>query len=117
MSMNIERDELARDIFLADNSNGAEAQMLEDWKALCLLGGGYTYAHNTADGLIAKGYRKPHTITTVEELDALPDGTVLKSRFGELLELADGSWHFGDVGGSNDPSLPATVLYAPDMAH
>jgi len=71
------RDELARDIFLADNSNGDEAQMLEDWEALCRLGGGYTYAHNTADGLITKGHGKPRTITTVEELDALPRGSVV----------------------------------------
>ena len=30
-----------------------------------------------ADAILAAGYRKPRTITTVEQLDALPPGSVL----------------------------------------
>ena len=30
-----------------------------------------------ADALLAAGYSKPRTITTVEELDALPENTVI----------------------------------------
>jgi hypothetical protein len=33
-----------------------------------------------ADSLLAAGYRKPRTITTAEELDALPVGSVVLSR-------------------------------------
>lgn len=31
----------------------------------------------TADAILAAGYRKPYTITTADELDALPPGTVM----------------------------------------
>ena len=35
-----------------------------------------------ADAIIAAGYRKPRTITTAEELDALPVGSVVKDEDG-----------------------------------
>lgn len=110
------REELALDIFLADNSNGAEAQMIQDWEALCLLGGGYTYAHNTADGLIAKGYRKLYAIKTAEELDALPIGTRIQDSDPELCVKEKDGWR--GVGHllyeSGELTLPAIVLYTPE---
>ncbi|TQJ60500.1 hypothetical protein FBY30_2768 [Arthrobacter sp. SLBN-83] len=33
--------------------------------------------HDIADAILAAGYRKPRTITTAEELDALPVGSVV----------------------------------------
>ena len=69
------RDELALDIFLADNSNIPEGELLKAWDEEA--GHLRPYAHGIADGLIAKGYSKPRTITTVEELDALPRGSVV----------------------------------------
>ena len=59
MSKESARDELARDIFLADNANGPEEQMLKDWaitKQDRPIAVSYCYA--IADGLIAKGYGK-----------------------------------------------------------
>ena len=72
-----QRDELALDIFLADNARQPEAEALVDWETALHITAGITYAHGIADGLIAKGYSKPRTITTVEELDALPRGSVV----------------------------------------
>ena len=48
------RERLARDIFLADNSNAPEEQMLKDWDDPVIRP---DYAYVIADGLIAKGYR------------------------------------------------------------
>jgi len=79
-----------------------------------------------ADSILAAGYRKPRTITTVEELDALPVGSVVlhdgrafqhypayPAPFDEYQK-----WKCGDGGfvrSTNDGSmiLPATVLYEP----
>lgn len=38
---------------------------------------GYSDAQAIADDILAAGYRKRRTVTTVEELDALPVGTVV----------------------------------------
>lgn len=53
-----------------------------EW-ALAAAYGGHPYAGTTRDHMAAKslwskGYRKPRTITTVEELDALPVGSILR---------------------------------------
>ena len=67
------RDELARDIFFADNNRAPRLDLLADWEALCKSAAstpsGNTYAHNIADGLVAAGYRKPRTIASPEEID------------------------------------------------
>lgn len=83
----------------------------------------------TADAILAAGYRKPRTITTVEELDALPVGSVVlhsgrafqhypayPAPFDEYQK-----WKCGDGGfvrSTKDGSsiLPATVLYEPEAA-
>lgn len=80
----------------------------------------------TADAILAAGYRKPHTISTAEELDALPEGSVLMS--GDRYKMYAGAiWRIGGgvvvrVGRERegvtpfkffvDP-LPATVLHEP----
>lgn len=111
-----ERDELARDIFLADNSGTSEQVMLADWVTFENL---RPYAYNIADGLIAKGYTKPRIITTVEELDALPEGSVILTNGGEDSAQKDGEgeWYLwgGNFGlDSEDIFLPATVLHTPE---
>ena len=59
MSDTTERDELAKEIFLADNWRWSQDAALKDWDALSNSAQrGSTYAHHIADGLIAKGYRK-----------------------------------------------------------
>lgn len=54
--MNNARDELARDIFIADNWRNTQASG-RDWDWMSDEQVAYAYA--IADGLIAKGYRKP----------------------------------------------------------
>lgn len=50
------RDELALDIFLADNGNIPEGELRQDW--VDAPDRHRPYAQNIADGLITKGYRK-----------------------------------------------------------
>jgi hypothetical protein len=76
-----------------------------------------------ADAILAAGYSKPRTITTEEELDALPNGSVVLSevyRAHHGLSISfqrweDGAWHRGARSGSTDPSyfLPVTVIHEP----
>lgn len=35
------------------------------------------YAYDTAARILAAGYRKPRTVSSVDELDTLPDGSVV----------------------------------------
>lgn len=67
-----DRDDLARLIFVADNWKQSEADSLNDWDAW--TGGGKdSYAHRTADAILAAGWVKPRTITTRAEANSLPD--------------------------------------------
>jgi hypothetical protein len=87
-------------------------------------------AEAIADELIGCGWRPPaRTVSTVEELDALADGTVIRDIFGATWTLYEGlddgidpddptnyRWAIGLNG--NYPTyvtdLPATVLYEPE---
>lgn len=111
--MSTERDELAAMRGeLAELTADAAERDDDDWMT------------EAADAILAAGYRKPRTITTTEELDALPVGSVVLRNgrafqryklqpdvFGEFQEwkCADG----GFVRSSKDGSsiLPATVLH------
>lgn len=118
------RDELALDIFLADNGSIPEGVLRQDWADA--PDRHHPYAHNIADGLIAKGYTKPRTITTVEDLETLPAGTVIRTRNGEVFERqASGPYHDGphDWQGIEGTfwngetfTFPATVLHLPEAA-
>jgi hypothetical protein len=76
-----------------------------------------------AAAILAAGYRKPRTITTEAELDALPNGSVVLSEVytahhGQAISFQrweDGLWHRGARSGSTHPDnfLPVTVLYEP----
>lgn len=102
------RDELARDI--------------PQWTNLP-FGGGNDYvkldanaAYTIADVLIEKGYSKPRQVSTVEELDALPDGSIVQEYDGFLrYKYRWGGWALCVPGASEDDSatiiLPATVLH------
>lgn len=113
--MSTQREELARDIFVADNSSIPSAG--DEWDTFCAVIDAPLshYAYGIADGLITKGYRKPRAITTVEELDALPDEIILRSG-GVTYEHHDGWFH--GVDGSNvvaeSISLPAAILWEPE---
>lgn len=120
--MTTQKDELARDIFLADNSNAAPGLMEKEWDENATT---YHYAHSIAEGLIAKGYRKPRTITSLAELAALPaesalqtsdrsDTVVLKGGDGLFINAFGGEvgpddlWRYG--------SKPFTLIYEPEGA-
>ena len=81
-----------------------------------------------AESIIAAGYRKPRIVSTVEELDALPTGSVIRNpRHGDVFTIdhgPHGNWHggstryhgIGDLGMNFmseeiDPWLPYEVLY------
>lgn len=70
----------------------------------------FTSSEEQADAILAAGYRKPHVITTREELDALPDGSVIKDRFNSGFNMHP--LHRGDTEFA-DAILPATVLWEP----
>ena len=75
-----------------------------------------------ADAILAAGYRKPRTITTTEELDALPDESIVRCRRGSTYEKfpdGDGLSGWMMIGyqrlfAGTVISLPATVLYEPE---
>ena len=96
---NAQRDELA---LLVSNSGTTSKRSL-----------------SRADAILAAGYRKPRTITTMEELDALAEGSVILTNGGEDSAQKDGEgeWYLwgGDYGqDSGDIFLPATVLHEPE---
>lgn len=67
-----------------------------------------------ADHLLEQGWRPPvRTVTTVEELDALADMSVIRDAQDRVMRLCDGEFY--EVGYEVDvwPTLPATVLYEP----
>jgi hypothetical protein len=68
----------------------------------------------TVDDILAAGYQRPRTITTVEELDALPAGTIIRDPL-PCIKWGSGMWgtFSGDSVGSNRIDFPATVLYEP----
>lgn len=45
-----------------------------------------------AAAILAAGYRKPYTITTASELDALPDESVVRDFSGDVAEKRAGVW-------------------------
>lgn len=74
----------------------------------------------TADAILAAGFRKPRTITTAEELDALPFESVLRDAQGHVLERWGGPgenvWVTVMVNAfipRGDITLPATILWEP----
>jgi len=80
---------------------------------------GIDEAREIADAILAAGYSKPRTISTVEELDALPVESIVRdvdglpkekqnATGGEVFWAAPGhSKHYG----TGSIWLPATVLY------
>jgi hypothetical protein len=67
--------------------------------------------------LAGLGYRKPRTITTPEELDALPENTVIRDAEPATMQFMGGKWW--SVGSSlawdaDTIDFPAVVLYEPE---
>lgn len=103
--MNTERDELAD--LLADSIFRYTGVTTSSSKSM-------------ADELLTEGYRKPQQVTTVEELGALPNGTVVMDCHGEVARKLTYGWRVlvsesGFDAWLSDPLeetyLPATVLH------
>lgn len=123
------RDELARDMYIADNSAQSREQSLKDWAFFeSNPEQGVPYTYSIADRLILAGWTKPRVVTTVEELDALEVESVVLcrrrawTRFtpkqirGAYVEIH--KWMCPDGGivraeSEQDIILPATVLWEP----
>jgi len=73
---------------------------------------------DVADAVLAAGYRKPRTITTREEVEALPDGSVLLDSAGDVAHLRDGFWFSYETSPMTHHRMakytPATVLHEPE---
>lgn len=117
MNTNTEREELALDIFLADNGSIPEDSLRQDWAAEPETH--RPYAYNIADGLIAKGYRKPRTIADRHEdngPDELAPLSVVLSGGKPAIMQHDGTFMDYD-GGSWDTwemNYPLTVIWEPE---
>lgn len=84
----------------------------------------YVSPNKAADAILAAGYRKPRIITTAEELDALPVGSVVLDNdgYGEVYQKAARrpagiKWYetgYAIHWDSLELNLPATVLYSPE---
>lgn len=123
--MSQERDELALELFIGDNANQPRETSIQDWtwfEVARKAQGQVEHYKTMAEHALAAGYRKPCQVTTEEELDALPPGSVVLSLSylgqpsGQRISFqrwADGDWHRGARSGSTHPDnfLPATVLH------
>lgn len=70
-----------------------------------------------ADRLLEVGWRPPaRVVTTVEELNALPDGTVIRDSIEYVAESLHGMWYVTGGGRHSGTELapPATVLWEPE---
>jgi hypothetical protein len=110
-----------------------EHRAMEEAQADAILAAGYrkmdlgeAAARFVDEELRSRGWVKPRTITTAEELDALPNGTVVLSIGyhsdvdGTAISFQrwyDGDWHRGARSGSTHPDnfLPVTVLHEPTL--
>ena len=72
---------------------------------------------DAATAFLAAGYTKPRTISTVEELDALPVGAIVQDAYAVGCQRTNKWLHheWERIGHANPhgPYLPATVLYEP----
>lgn len=91
---------------------------------------GLEYLDDLTKPLARAGYTRPRTVSTVEELDALPEGTVVLSDAYRYMmhggadcgwpvsfqKWPDGDWHRGARSSDTHPDnfLPASVLYEPE---
>lgn len=119
MNMLTEREELI-ELLDSERWKPIEADPSDDYS------GGIAEQSNpsVADAILAAGYRKSRTITTVEELDALPTSTVVMDGTGEgvvyrkMHQAQDGvQWYepgYALNWDSLEIKLPATVLYTPE---
>lgn len=73
-----------------------------------------------ADAILAAGYRKPRTIATTEELDALPEGSSVLDVDADVSTKHAGKWHGYEMAPLDSRKFskcgPFTVLYSPEVS-
>lgn len=78
----------------------------------------YVDHHAAADAILAAGYRKLRTITTVDELDALQHGSIVINKLGEAISKYGEHWFFPGVKhrfAVSAIALPASILHVPEV--
>lgn len=66
-----------------------------------------------AEEIIAAGFHRNRTIETEEELEALPDGSIVRDSWGITLTKDYESWYRTLADDPDEVELPATVLWEP----
>lgn len=119
-----DKDELARELFIADNFNQPREQSIVDWQWFMETPRFAVRIERykaMAEGVITAGYAKPRQITTVEELDALALKSILLDSDSEAVQRIDDETMDGcslwetalGLVTSGLVMLPATVLWEP----
>lgn len=121
-------EQIAKDIFISDNSNSQDPE--KEWDNALAADRGY--ARYIARGLHSLGYTssvvhqccvdaeaaKHRTIETARELNDLPDGSAILDNQGDVAQKLNGWWHFPEtapMGSSKVVKYGAvTVLYTPE---
>lgn len=121
------RDELALELFIADNHAQPREQSIVDWEwfnATERFRGRIEHYKVMALGVIDAGYRKPRTITTFAELEALPFGSAVQTSDDSdtVVLRSEGEFFRNQSGADVDWTTlwrhgthPFTVLYEPGM--
>ena len=93
------RDKLAEIISDAENCTDEE--------------GYWALPEDVADAVVAAGWRPPmRMISTVEDLEALPDGTIFKGdAYGGVWEKHDGTYWWGNDGFGAEETLKCADEY------
>ncbi|WFN94145.1 MULTISPECIES: hypothetical protein [Gordonia] len=63
---------------------------------------------------VADTWREARTVQTVEELDALPVGTILRCGYGRVWEKLAGHRRFSGMEVGKDLGVPALVVWTPE---
>uniref|UniRef100_UPI003F492B06 hypothetical protein n=1 Tax=Arthrobacter silvisoli TaxID=2291022 RepID=UPI003F492B06 len=63
-----------------------------------------------ADAILAAGWSRPRVVSTVEELDALPGGSIVAAAWATHQKVL-GAWVTFGGPGTTTPELPATVIF------
>ena len=93
------RDKLAEIISDAENCTDEE--------------GSWALPEDVADAVVAAGWRPPMRVaSTVEDLEALPDGTIFKGdAYGGVWEKHDGTYWWGNDGFGAEETLKCADEY------
>ncbi|MER2087508.1 hypothetical protein [Rhodococcus sp. (in: high G+C Gram-positive bacteria)] len=83
-------------------------------------GGIGTLPPHAADGIIAAGWSKPHTVNSAAELDALPNMTVVMDNCDDVSQKRGGQWCGYETADLTSKQIakygPLTVLFTPREA-